>query len=107
MLEKILDVASEIDLILWGQWTMIFIASVAVYLTVRSGFFQVRKFGFILKNTFGKIFEQTESDEKSKITPFQATTTALASTVGMGNIAGVATALSVGGPGAYPVAEIS
>lgn len=100
MLEKILDFASGIDLVLWGPWTMIFIASVAVYLTVRSGFFQVRKFRFILKNTLGKIFEQRESDDKGRITPFQATTTALASTVGMGNIAGVATALSVGGPGA-------
>lgn len=99
-MEKILDFASGIDLILWGPWTMIFIAFVAVYLTVRSGFFQVRKFGFILKNTFGKIFEQRESGDRGRMTPFQATTTALASTVGMGNIAGVATALSVGGPGA-------
>lgn len=99
MLEAIMDFASMIDRFLWGPWTMIFIAAVAVYLTLRSRFFQFRKFGYIIKNTFGKIFQKTESREKGKMTPFQATTTALASTVGMGNIAGVATALSVGGPG--------
>jgi len=100
LLERILDYATQIDRILWGPWTMIFIASVAVFLTVKSGFFQLRRFKFILKNTFGKIFERKETKEKGRMTPFQATTTALASTVGMANIAGVATALSNGGPGA-------
>ena len=55
MLERILDIASEIDRILWGPWTMIFIASVAVFLTVKSGFSQLRKLRFIFKNTFEKI----------------------------------------------------
>ncbi len=100
MLENIMDFASVIDRFLWGPWTMIFIAAVAVFLTLKSKFFQFRKFGYILKNTFGKIFQKSEVREKGRMTPFQATTTALASTVGMGNIAGVATALSVGGPGA-------
>jgi len=100
LLERILDYATQIDRILWGPWTMIFIASVAVFLTVKSGFFQIRKFRFILKNTFGKIFQKTEAKGKGRMTPFQATTTALASTVGMANIAGVATAISIGGPGA-------
>lgn len=99
MLEKILDFASLIDQVLWGPWTMMFIASVVVYLTVKSGFFQIRKFRFILKHTFGKIFKQAEVEDKRRMTPFQATTTALGSTVGMANIAGVATALSIGGPG--------
>ncbi|MFC2165091.1 alanine/glycine:cation symporter family protein [Acidobacteriota bacterium] len=100
MIDKILDIATHIDGVLWGPWTMIFIASVAVYLSVRSGFFQVRKFPLIWRNTFGKIFKRPDAESKKKMTPFQATTTALASTVGMGNMAGVATALSVGGPGA-------
>ena len=100
MLEQILDFLSKIDRILWGPWTMVFIATVAVFLTVKSGFFQLRRFRFILRNTFGSIFKKTESSDRGKMTPFQATTTALASTVGMGNIAGVATALAVGGPGA-------
>lgn len=100
MLESVLDLASKIEDILWGPWTLVFIAFVAVFFSIKSGFFQIRKSRFILKNTFGKIFEKTEADEKGKMTPFQATTTALASTVGMGNMAGVATALSIGGPGA-------
>ncbi len=100
MLERILGVVSEIDRILWGPWTMVFIASVAVFFSIKSGFFQIRKPRFILKNTLGKIFEKAEAPHRGRMTPFQATTTALASTVGMGNIAGVATALSIGGPGA-------
>jgi AGCS family alanine or glycine:cation symporter len=100
LLESVLDLASKIEDILWGPWTLVFIAFVAVFFSIKSGFFQIRKSRFILKNTFGKIFEKTEADEKGKMTPFQATTTALASTVGMGNMAGVATALSIGGPGA-------
>jgi len=99
-LEKILDIATKIDGVLWGPWTMAFIALVAVFLSVKSGFFQFRKFNFILSNTFGKMFAQTESKDKGRMTPFQSTTTALASTVGMGNIVGIATGLSVGGPGA-------
>jgi AGCS family alanine or glycine:cation symporter len=100
MIDKILDIATAVDAVLWGPWTMIFIASVAVYLSVKSGFFPVRKFRLIWKNTFGKIFERPDAESKKKMTPFQASATALASTVGMGNMAGVATALSVGGPGA-------
>ena len=100
MLERILDYATQIDRILWGPWTIVFIASVAGFLTIKSGFFQLRKFRFILKNTFGKILERPKTNNKGRMTPFQATTTALASTVGMANMAGVATALSIGGPGA-------
>jgi AGCS family alanine or glycine:cation symporter len=100
MLEIMLDIAAQIDRILWGPWTSAFLAFVAVYLTLKSRFFQVRKLGFIFQNTFGKIFGQKAVVGKGKMTPFQATSTALASTVGMGNIAGVATAISIGGPGA-------
>ena len=100
MLDIVLDLATEIDRILWGPWTLVFIASVALFLTLKSSFFQIRKLGFIFRNTFGKIFEEKAVVGKGKMTPFQATATALASTVGMGNIAGVATAISIGGPGA-------
>ncbi|MFO7979706.1 MAG: sodium:alanine symporter family protein [Candidatus Aminicenantes bacterium] len=100
MLEQILDIASAIDRVLWGPWTIIFIAGVAVFLTIKSKAFQITRLGLIFKNTFGKIFEKTKIQTKGRMTPFQATSTALASTVGMGNIAGVATALSIGGPGA-------
>ncbi len=100
VLDKILEVASGIDRILWGPWTMVFIAAVAVFFTIRSKAFQIRRLGFIFQNTFGKIFGQVKIRKQGRMTPFQAATTALASTVGMGNIAGVATALSIGGPGA-------
>ncbi len=98
--DKILDVASGIDRILWGPWTLAFIAAVAVFFTIRSKGFQIRRIRFIFEKTFGTIFTGTKTKAKGRMTPFQATSTALASTVGMGNMAGVATALSIGGPGA-------
>ena len=85
---------------MWGPWTMIFIAFVSVYLTVQARFFQVARFAYIMRNTFGRMFERRGDSDKEKMTPFQATSTSLAGTVGMGNMAGVATALSIGGPGA-------
>jgi AGCS family alanine or glycine:cation symporter len=100
MFDKILDVAAGIDSVLWGPWTLVFIAAVAVFFTIRSKGFQLRRIGFILKNTLGTIFAGTKTKQKGRMTPFQATSTALASTVGMGNMAGVATAITIGGPGA-------
>jgi AGCS family alanine or glycine:cation symporter len=103
-IDGFLDFASDIDRLLWGPWTVVFIASVSVYLTIRSRFFQVRKLGLILKSTFGSLLVKRDREggksERGRMTPFQAASTALASTVGMGSIAGVAAALSVGGPGA-------
>jgi len=100
MFGKILAVASEIDTILWGPWTLFFIASVAVFFTLRSKGFQFRHIRLIFKKTFGAISTGKKPKAEGRMTPFQATSTALASTVGMGNMAGVATALSIGGPGA-------
>jgi AGCS family alanine or glycine:cation symporter len=100
MFDKILNVAAGIDSILWGPWTLVFIAAVAVFFTIRSKGFQFRQIRFIFKRTLGSIFARTKTKVKGRMTPFQATSTALASTVGMGNMAGVATALSIGGPGA-------
>jgi len=100
MYEVFLTLITKISDLMWGPWTMIFIAFVSVYLTVRSGFFQVTRFGYILRNTFGGMFDRSGDSDKERMTPFQATATSLAGTVGMGNMAGVATALSIGGPGA-------
>jgi AGCS family alanine or glycine:cation symporter len=100
LIEAFLDLANQFDKILWGPWTIVFIAAVSIYLSLRSRFFQFRKLGLILNQTFGKLLEQRDDATKGRMTPFQAATTALASTIGMGSIAGVATALSVGGPGA-------
>ncbi len=102
MLNSFLDLVTEISDFMWGPWTMAFIAFVSIYLTVRSGFFQVTRFGYILRSTFGTVFRRDSAAVEALpgITPFQATATSLAGTVGMGNMAGVATALSLGGPGA-------
>lgn len=100
MYDVFLNSITIISDLMWGPWTMIFIAFVSVYLTVRSGFFQVARFGYIMRNTFGRIFDRRGDRDAERMTPFQATSTSLAGTVGMGNMAGVATALSIGGPGA-------
>lgn len=102
MLDSFLKLINSISAAMWGPWTMIFIALVSVYLTIRSGFFQVTHFGYIWRHTFGTLFagDKDKPKRRMRITPFQATATSLAGTVGMGNMAGVATALSIGGPGA-------
>ncbi|MDP6993741.1 MAG: amino acid carrier protein, partial [Woeseiaceae bacterium] len=100
MYDLFLTVVTTVSDFMWGPWTMVFIAFVSVFLTVRARFFQVTRFGYILRNTFGAMFSRRGDTDPERMTPFQATTTSLAGTVGMGNMAGVATALSIGGPGA-------
>ena len=100
MYDAFLTFVTSLSDLIWGPWTMIFIAFVSVYLTVRSRFFQVFSFFYIMRNTFGRMFDRSGDRNKERMTPFQATSTSLAGTVGMGNMAGVATALSIGGPGA-------
>ena len=78
---------------------MICIMGVGIYLSIRTGFVQLRHFGYAIKMTLGKMFHREEAAEGS-ISPFQAVCTALAATVGTGNIAGVAGAIALGGPGA-------
>lgn len=90
--------AGKIADLLWGPWTLCLIAIVAVTFTLRTGFFQFIGFGTIMRNTLGKMWDKGKG--KGGMSPFQAATTALASTVGMGNVAGVATAIAMGGPGA-------
>jgi AGCS family alanine or glycine:cation symporter len=99
MIDRFLDWLAVVDGLLWGPWTMVFIAGVAVFFTVKSGFFQVRGVGHILRHTVLAIGRGGKGDSGS-MSPFQAAATSLGGTVGMGNMAGVATALSVGGPGA-------
>ena len=85
--------------IAWGPWMLLLLVGTGVYLTVRVGFLQFTKFGYAMKNTVGKLF-QKQTAAGGEVTPFQALTTALAATVGTGNIAGVTGAIAVGGPGA-------
>lgn len=99
--EKVIsDVNGKVNDFVWGPIMLVFLVGTGIFFTIRSEFFQFTKFGHAMKNTIGKIFVKQTSLDSGAITPFQALTTALAATVGTGNIAGVAGALIVGGPGA-------
>ena len=82
-----------------GVPAMILLMGVGLYLSVGTRFVQLRKFGPAMKATLGRIFKHDKAG-KGALTPFQAVCTALAATVGTGNIAGVAGAIAIGGPGA-------
>ena len=99
MLQTIEAVNTAVNDFVWGIPAMICIIGVGLVLTLRTNFIQFRKFGYALKNSIGRIFKKEKAKEGS-ITPFQAVCTALAATVGTGNIAGVAGAIAIGGPGA-------
>lgn len=99
MAEKITSINQVVNGFIWGVPAMICIIGVGLLLSVRTRFIQIRKFGVAMKNTVGKIFDKTQAKDGS-MSPFQAVCTALAGTVGTGNIAGVAGAIALGGPGA-------
>lgn len=89
--------------VVWGIPMLVLIVGVGLFLSIRTGFLQFGKFGYAMKNTIGKVFQKKDDKkikDKGAISPIQALTTALAATVGTGNIAGVAGAISLGGPGA-------
>ncbi|MBQ8857214.1 MAG: sodium:alanine symporter family protein [Lachnospiraceae bacterium] len=99
MLDTIKQINDVVNGLVWGVPAMVCIIGVGILLSVRTGFIQFRKFPYAMKATLGKIFKKSEAGHGS-ITPFQAVCTALAATVGTGNIAGVAGAIAIGGPGA-------
>ena len=99
MVNVISNVNSAINGFVWGIPMMVLILGVGVYLSVRCGFPQFCHFAHIMKNTLGKAFEKTEKKEGS-VSPFKAMCTALAASIGTGNIAGVSGAIAIGGPGA-------
>ena len=88
--------------ILWGAPVLILLGIVGLLYGIRTKFFQIRKMGYILKNTAGEMFKKGggASGNKGTLTPLQAVCSALAGCVGTANIAGVATAMVIGGPGA-------
>ena len=101
MMEMITNINGAINSFVWGPIMLALLVGTGVYLTIRTGCIQVRWFGYIMKNTVGSLFRKDDKKEGGKnLTPFQAVTTALAGTVGTGNIAGVTGAIFVGGPGA-------
>ncbi len=99
-IEGIEKVNSAINSFAWGPVMLVLLVGTGIYLTIRTHFIQVTKFGTIMKNTFGSLFRKSGKDHGKNLSPFQAVSTALASTVGTGNIAGVTGAIFVGGPGA-------
>lgn len=98
----------QIHRMVWGPWTLIIFLGVGIFFTVKCHFFQIAGFSYWWKHTAGRILsgraggEGGQGDAKGGkgISQFQSVCTALAATVGTGNIAGVATALTAGGPGA-------
>ena len=99
MLQTIEAVNSAVNNFIWGVPAMICIIGVGLLLSVRTKFLQIRKFPYAMKQTIGKIFDKKDASDGA-MTPFQAVCTALAGTVGTGNLAGVAGAIAIGGPGA-------
>lgn len=99
MLQMIEQVNSAVNDFVWGVPAMICIIGVGLLLSIRTGFLQIREFPYMLRVTIGRMFHKKEAREGA-MTPFQAVCTALAATVGTGNIAGVAGAIAIGGPGA-------
>lgn len=97
-MELIASINSAINGFVWGVPMLVLLVGGGILLTIRNRGVQFRKFGYAMKNTIGKIFKKGEAKE-GEITPFQAMSTALAGTVGTGNIAGITTAVTLGGPG--------
>ena len=93
------DLVKTLNDIAWGPWMLILLVGTGIFFTIRMKLLQFRKFGYAMKNTIGKVFHRQTAGQ-GEVTPFQAVTTALAATVGTGNIAGVTGAIAIGGPGA-------
>ena len=100
-LEIVMDAERAANDFVWGPIMLALLVGTGVFLTFRTGWVQVRRFGYIMRNTVGSLFRKKgQTDHGSNLSPFQAVTTALAGTVGTGNIAGVTGAIFIGGPGA-------
>ncbi|MGJ0846390.1 alanine/glycine:cation symporter family protein [Tissierella praeacuta] len=98
-MDKLMEINGIINGFVWGPPMLILLVGTGIYLSLRTNFFSLRKLGYILRNTLMKMFSKDHEGE-GEVTAFQAVATALAATVGTGNIAGVATAIAIGGPGA-------
>ena len=103
-MEKLIKIIEDVNGVLnsfaWGPIMLILLVGSGIFLTVRTRCIQVAKFGYIMRNTIGKLFKKSGKDHGANLSPFQAVTTAMAATVGTGNIAGVTGAIFIGGPGA-------
>lgn len=98
MIEIITKINNVVNGFVWGPIMLTLLVGTGIYLSIITGFLQIAKIPLWVKHTFGALAKKHDLDDN--ITPFQAVSTALASTVGTGNIAGVTTAIVAGGPGA-------
>jgi AGCS family alanine or glycine:cation symporter len=98
VLEQLHALERALNGYVWGGPMIVLLMGTGLLLTILTGFVQFARLGTSLKEVLGKVF--TRGRGAGSVTPFQAVATALASTVGVGNIAGVATAIFLGGPGA-------
>ncbi len=102
-LSAVESVNSSVNGVVWGAFGLLLLVGTGIIVTVLTKFFQVTHIGMWFKHTLGSLFKKDvikHSKEKGSISPFQALCTALAATVGTGNIAGVASAICIGGAGA-------
>ena len=103
ILSAIESINGDINGVVWGTFGLLLLVGTGIIITALTKFFQVTHIGLWFKNTLGSLFNKDvikHSKEKGSISPFQALCTALAATVGTGNIAGVAAAICIGGAGA-------
>jgi len=100
-MSKIMEINGIINNFVWGPYMLILLVGTGVFFSIRTNFLQVRRFGYVMRNTVATLFSKDKvKASEGNVTPFQAVSTALASTVGTGNVVGVATAIVSGGPGA-------
>lgn len=94
------EIISSVNNFVWGPYMLALLVGTGIFLTIRLKFLPWRNLGYALKSVFAKKDKTKADDNKGDISPFQSLMTALAATIGTGNIVGVATALVLGGPGA-------
>lgn len=98
-METLGNILQTVDDFVWGPAMLVLLVGTGIFLTIRTRFLGIRNLGYALKSGLGKEARTTHRGE-GDISPFSALTTALAATIGTGNIVGVATAMVAGGPGA-------
>ena len=100
--QTVAEINGNVNDVVWGVPALVLLIGTGILMTLLTGFFQFRRFGHMWKNTIGGLFSNKsirKSKEKHSISQFQALCTALSATIGTGNIAGVAYAITMGGPG--------
>lgn len=100
MLTTIEQLNAAVNSIVWGPFFMALLLGTGLYLSLRLRFLQFTRFPLVWRSTFGRLFTRSTGASAGELSAFQAVSSAMAATVGVGNIAGVSTAMFLGGPGA-------